>query len=327
MRRRDFVGVICGAALAAHYDAHAQQSTKLWRIGDVLVVTPERGAALAQGIEQGLADLGDVQGRNVVLTHQFAGPQPDTVREVIASLLPEIDLLVAWGTIGGVAAKELAGNVPTVFVAVGAPVEIGLVQSLSHPGGNITGIAFEASTETYGKRLQILKEIVPGLKRAAILRAVRDPNVGFAMKSLDEAAPELGVTLVPIDIKSTSDLEAAFTKIRNSEVEGLLDIAGALTRTVGAEIADRALTAHLPLCSAFKETVIAGGLVSLGPDLLAMARQAAAQIDKIIKGTKPADIPVEQPTRYELYINLKTARSLNLTVPPSVLARADEVIE
>jgi putative ABC transport system substrate-binding protein len=147
------------------------------------------------------------------------------------------------------------------------------------------------------------------------------------MKSLDEATPELGVTLVPIDIKSAGDLETAFAKIKNSEAEALLGIAGALTFTIGAEIADRALAAHLPFCSAFRETVMAGGLVSLGPDLVTMARQAAAQIDKIIKGTKPADIPVEQPTRYELYINLKTARLLNLTIPPSLLARADEVIE
>jgi putative ABC transport system substrate-binding protein len=132
---------------------------------------------------------------------------------------------------------------------------------------------------------------------------------------------------VPVDIKSADDVEDAFTKIKNNEAEAILAIAGALTFNVGAEIADRALATHLPFCSAFKETVIAGGLVSLGPDIPAMTRQAAAQIDKIIKGAKPADIPVEQPTRYELYINLKTARSLNLTIPPSLLARADEVIE
>ena len=221
----------------------------------------------------------------------------------------------------------MAGGFPTVFVSVGAPVEIGLVQSLAHPGGNMTGISFEAATETYGKRLQILKQIVPDLKRAAVLRAVGDPNVGFAMASLDDTAPELGVTLVPIDIRSAGDLETAFANIKHSEAEALLAIAGALTFTISAEIADRALAAHLPLCSPFRETVIAGGLVSLGPDLAAMTRQAAAQIDKIIKGAKPADIPVEQPTRYELYINLKTARLLDLSVPQSLLARADEVIE
>jgi putative ABC transport system substrate-binding protein len=321
------MGVICGAALALPCDADAQQSGKVWRVGDVLVNTPERGAYLAQELEQSLAEIGDVQGRNILVSHQLAGPQPDKVRKVIASLLPEIDLLVAWGTIGGVAAKELAGNVPTVFVSVGAPVEIGLVQSLAHPGGNMTGISFEAATKTYGKRLQILKEILPDLKRAAVLRAVGDPNVGFAMTSLNQVAPQLGVVLVPVDIKSADDVEDAFTKIKNNEAEAILAIAGALTFNVGAEIADRALATHLPFCSAFKETVIAGGLVSLGPDIPAMTRQAAAQIDKIIKGAKPADIPVEQPTRYELYINLKTARSLNLTIPPSLLARADEVIE
>jgi putative tryptophan/tyrosine transport system substrate-binding protein len=191
----------------------------------------------------------------------------------------------------------------------------------------MTGTTFEAAAQTYGKRLQILKEIVPDLRRAAVLRAVGDPNVGFAMKSLDEAAPKLGVALVPIDIKSTDELESAFTKIKNSEVEGVLAIAGALTFQVGPEIADRALGGHLPLCSAFEETVMAGGLVSLGPDYAAMTRQAAAQIDKIIKGAKPADIPVEQPARYDLYVNLKTAHLLNLTIPPTLVARADEVIE
>jgi putative tryptophan/tyrosine transport system substrate-binding protein len=160
-----------------------------------------------------------------------------------------------------------------------------------------------------------------------VLRAVGDLNVGFARKSLDEAAPELGVALVPIDIKSADEHESAFTKIKNSQVEGGLAIAGAVTFQAGPEIADSALGAHLPLCSAFKETVMAGGLVSLGPDYAAMTRQAAAQVDKIIKGAKPADIPVEQPARYDLYVNLKTARLLNPTIPPTLLARADEVIE
>ena len=185
----------------------------------------------------------------------------------------------------------------------------------------------EAAAETYGKRLQILKEIVPDLKRVAVLRAVGDLNVEFAMTSLNRAAPELGVGLVPVDIKSADDLEAAFASMKQSEAEALIVIAGGLTYTVGTQIADLALAARLPSCHAFKETVIAGGLVSLGPDLVAMSRPAAAQIDKIIKGISPADIPVEQPTRYELYINLKTARLLNLTIPPTMLARADEVIE
>jgi putative ABC transport system substrate-binding protein len=327
MRRRDIIRAIYGTALALPFAAAAEQPGKVWRIGTVHNVTPEQAEPRAQALEQRLADLGYVQGRNIVLLHRVAGPQPDKLQGAISSLMPKIDLLVVWGTTGGMAAKKLAVTVPTVFVSVGAPVEIGLVQSLAHPGGNMTGITFEAAAETYGKRLQILKEIVLDLKHVAVLRAVGDPNVEFAMTSLNRAAPELGITLVPVDIKSAGDLESAFANVKKSEAEALIVIAGGLTYTVGTQIADLALEARLPSCHAFKETVMAGGLVSLGPDLLAMARPAAAQIDKIIKGTSPADIPVEQPTRYELYINLNTARLLNLTVPPSLLARADEVIE
>jgi ABC-type uncharacterized transport system substrate-binding protein len=251
MKRRDFIGAIYGTALGLPFATAAEQPGKVWRIGEVLGMTPERGAYLAQALEQGLTDLGYVQGRNIVLSRRFAAPHPDKVQEVIVSLLPQIDSLVAWGTIGGVAAKKLAGGVPTVFVGVGAPV----------------------------------------------------------------------------DIKSADDLETAFATIKKSEVGALLPIAGVLTFTLDSEIADRALAAQFPLCSPFRDTAVAGELVSLGPDLVAMNRQAAAQVDKIIKGTSPADIPVEQPTRYELYINLNTARLLNLTVPPSLLARADDVIE
>jgi putative ABC transport system substrate-binding protein len=225
------------------------------------------------------------------------------------------------------AAKKLAGAVPVVFLTIGFPVEIGLAQSLAHPGGNITGIAAEAATETNEKRLQILKEIVPDFKRAAVLRAVDDQYVGFAMTSLDLAANKLGVTLLPVDIKSPDDLGAAFASMKKSEAETLIVPGAALVFTLSKQIADLALAAHLPSCHIFKEAVMAGGLVSFGPDRVAMIRPAAAQIDKIIKGTSPADIPVEQPARFELYINLNTARLLNLTIPPTLLARADEVIE
>src|ERR1700735_5178326 len=202
MNRRAFLGLIYGAALALPDAGAAQQPGKDWRIGQVIVATPEQGEILAKALEQGLADVGYAQGRNIVLLTRFASPQPDKVEETIRSLVPKIDLLVVWSTMGGMAAKKVGSSVPTVFLSVGAPVEDGFVQSLAHPGGNMTGITFEASTETYGKRLQILKEIVPDLKRAAVLRAVGDPNVGFAMTSLEAAAPELGVSLVSIDMKS-----------------------------------------------------------------------------------------------------------------------------
>ena len=331
MRRRDFIGVIYGAALALPCSAAAQQPGKVWQIGNVGTSTPEQGEPFAQALEQSLADLGYVQGRNIALLHRFPGAQVDKIEEAIISLVPQVDLLVVWGN-AGVPAKKLAGGVPTVFISIGFPVELGLVQSLAHPGGNMTGIAAEAALETNGKRLQILKEIVPGLSRVAVLRDFAERSfsfygTGFEWTALDLAARELGLTLVPADIKSADELETAFASMKKSGAEALFVTRTALIANAGKQIADLAIAAHLPSCYPFRWMVIAGGLVSLDADRLAMTRPAAAQIDKIIKGTSPADIPVEQPTRFELYINLKTARLLNLTIPPALLAVADEVIE
>ena len=192
----------------------------------------------------------------------------------------------------------------------------------------MTGITAEAALETNGKRLQILKEIVPDLNRVAVLRDFDNrSSSGFEWVALDQAARELGLTLVFIDTKSAGELETAFANMKESKVEALFVYRTALTFVAGKQIADLAIAARLPSCHAFREAVVAGGLVSLGPDRGAMSGPAAAQIDKILKGTRPADIPVEQPTRYQLCINLNTARLLNLTIPPTLLARADELIE
>jgi putative tryptophan/tyrosine transport system substrate-binding protein len=327
MRRRDFIGVICGAALALPCSAAAQQPGKVWRIGDVLTVPPEQGEPYAQALERSLAELGYVQGRNIVLLHRFAGAQADKMEEAIVSLLPQIDLLVVWGN-AATPAKKLATSVPTVFISVGFPVEGRLVQSLAHPGGNMTGIAAEAALEINGKRLQILKEIVPGLNRVAVLRDFADQMAaGLEWAALDQAGRELGLTLVPTDVKSADELESAFADMKKSGAEALFVTRTALLANAGKQVADLAIATHFPSCDPFRRMVIAGGLVSLDADRLAMTHPAAAQIDKIIKGTSPADIPVEQPTRFELYINLKTARLLNLTIPPNVLALADHLIE
>jgi putative ABC transport system substrate-binding protein len=191
----------------------------------------------------------------------------------------------------------------------------------------MTGITFEAAAETYAKRLQILKEIIPTLERVAVLGAQGDANVPFAMASLDKLAPAMGVILTSIEVKSSDGLLAAFEEMQRRRTEGLIVIAGAFTYVNAKRIADLALTNRLPSCHAFRETVIAGGLVSLGPDLVAMNRQGAAYIDKILRGAKPADLPVSQPERYEMFVNLKTAKALGVTIPPTLLARADEVIE
>jgi len=183
VRRRSFISIIYGAAVASPFGAAAQQPGKVWRIGDVLTVPPGQGEPFAQALERSLAELGYVQGRNIVLLHRFAGAQVDKLEGAIISLLPQIDLLVVWGNAGR-PAKKLAGGVPTVFISIGFPVELGLVQSLAHPGGNMTGIAAEAALEINGKRLQILKEIVPGLDRVAVLRDVADQMAtGIGMDS------------------------------------------------------------------------------------------------------------------------------------------------
>jgi putative ABC transport system substrate-binding protein len=325
MKRREFVALISGAA-AWPFALRAQQPQK-WRIGQVLGGTQETSGRFTKGLAERLEDLAYVQGKNITLLNRVVPPEAEAVEDAIRSLLPNIDLLVVRGTIGGVAAKKLASFVPVVFLSVGAPVDIGLVESLAHPGGNMTGTTFEAGTETYAKRLQILKEIVPALERVAVLRAQGDANVPFAMASLDKLAPAVSVILTPIDFKSSDDLLAAFEEMQRNQTEGLIVIAGMLTYANSKQIANLALAYRLPSCHAFRETVVAGGLVSLGPDIVAMNRQCAAYIDKIFRGAKPADLPVEQPDRYEMFVNLKTAKALGLTIPPTLLARADEVIE
>jgi len=296
MRRRDFIGAIYSAAVALPFGAAAQQPRKVWQIGDLQLGPPGPGNIYAQALERSLADLGYVQGRNIVLLVRYAGSQRQEMQEAIISLLPQVDLLVVRGN-AAIEARKLAGAVPTVFISIGYPVEQGLVQSLAHPGGNMTGITAEAALETNGKRLQILIDIVPDLNRVAVLRDIDTRQWGFEWTAPDQEAHELGMTLVYVDIKSADDLEGAFAGMKRSEAQALFVTRTNLTYTASKEIADLALAARLPSCWPFRESAIAGGLVSYGPDRLAMARPAAAQIDKIIKGTSPADIPVEQPTR------------------------------
>jgi putative ABC transport system substrate-binding protein len=296
-----------------------------WRIGQVFGGTPDIVAPTE--LVRALLGLGYTDGKDVQVRTLFVTPNPKEMKDAVLSLLPEIDLLVVWSTIGAVVAKSAASHIPVVFVSVGAPVDIGLVESLSHPGGNMTGITFEAASETYGKRLQLLKEILPNLSRIAVLGAKGDPNFPFAMMSLENSARSLNVSVTPIEINLADDFGNAFDEMRRGRSEALVVVSGALTYANSRLIAELSLANRLPSCHGFKETVAAGGLISLGPDLLALGRQGARLIDKIIKGARPADIPVEQPTQYITTINLKTAKALGLTVPAALLAGADEVIE
>jgi putative ABC transport system substrate-binding protein len=326
MRRRRFLALAATAALAPGFAARAEPATKIWRIGQVTLGT-DPAAPIATALEQQLAELGYEQGKNITLTSRLVVPTPQAVEDAVRSLVPNVDLLVVWSTIGAVAAKKLAFAIPVVFLSVGAPVDIGLVQSLAHPGGNMTGVTFEAASETYAKRLQFLKEIVPSLKRVAVLRAYGDVNGTFALASMEKPAAEFGITLIPVDVDTSEQMEAAFARMKQAQAEGLIVVAGGLTYDRSKEIAELTLRYRLPSCHGFKETVAEGGLISLGPDVIMMAAQAASYVDKIIHGASPADLPIQQPTRYEVYVNLKTAKALGLTVPQTLLAIADEVIE
>src|SRR5262245_197193 len=327
MNRRAFVTGLLGALVATPHAVAAEQAGKVWRIAIVLAGTSQTLGHIAKAIEVSLANLGYVAGQKITLQHRFFPPDPESAEQVLRAIVSDFDLLVVGGTVGAVAAKKVTSTLPTVFLSVGDPVRVGLVSTLAHPGGNMTGVTFEAATETYGKRLQLLKDIVPSLTVAGILRVPSDANIVVAMESLERVAPKLGITLRPFDIRAADDLSTAFARMRPSGVQGVLVVAGTFTYTHGRRIAELAVAHHLPSVHAFRETAVAGGLISLGPDLLAMAPQAARYIDKIARGAKPGDLPVEQPTRYELLVNVKTAKALGLTIPPSLLLRADQVIQ
>lgn len=325
LQRREFIALLVSATTAWPYCAEAQVSQKVWRIGHVFPAAPSVVGHFADAFEQHMRDLGYSPARTLIVIRRF--PEPKSVDEAVRELLPDIDVLVTWTTVGSIAAKKLATTMPVVFLAVGAPVDIGLVQSLNQPGGNMTGVTFEAARDTYAKRLQILAEIIPNLKRVAVLRTIGDPNVTFAMESVVRAAPILKVDLQLIDIKTADELPSAFETMKSLKAQALLVISSAVTYGASKQIAELAFTYHLPSCSPFQEQAVAGGLVSLGPDMKVMAEQGADLVNKIIKGRKPSELPVEQPTRYEMFINLRAAREFGITIPEPLLVRADRVIE
>ncbi|WIW44626.1 ABC transporter substrate-binding protein [Bradyrhizobium sp. 62B] len=325
MRRRELIGVLATMATWS-LAARAQKSTGLPRI--VYLDAQPTPSPWIAGLLSGLSDLGYTNGKNIsLLRKQAAEPTVAAVKVAILEIRDQVDVLVVTGTISGVAAKSVTTSIPVVFISVGAPVDIGLVESLSHPGGNMTGVAFEAASETYAKRLQILKEILPNLRHVAVLGANDDPNYRFAMTSLNQIAPALKVVLSPIGLNNKNDLINAFGDMKRTGSEALLVVSGGLTYNSSQTIADLALENALPSCHGFREAVAAGGLISLGPDLVALAKQSARIIDKIIKGEQPANIPVEQPDHYRISVNLKTAKALGVTIPPALLVGADEVIE
>ena len=329
MDRRAFLGTLTGGLLAAPLAVEAQPAGKVPRIG-FLVASSASDSAYARLIEafrQGLRDLGYVEGRNIVIEYRYADEKYERLPTLAAELVRlKVDVIVSHGTPGPLAAKQATSTIPIVMTSAGNPVGSGLVSSLARPGGNITGLSLMVP-ELGGKRLQLLKEILPGLSRVAVLWNAANPYASLVAREMEATAKTLGVQLQSLVVRGSDDFEGALAAATTGRAGALTAVEDPLTITKRKQIVDFAAKSRLPAIYGVKEFVDAGGLMSYGVHLADLYRRAAAYVDKILKGAKPADLPVQQPTKFEFVINLKTARALGLEIPPGLLAIADEVIE
>ena len=322
MDRRVFLGTLGGGLLAAPLAAEAQAG-KVYRIG-VLANEP---SPMWEAFRQRLKELGYVEG-HIVFEYRWSAGQVERFPSLAAELVGlKVDVIVTVGNAATGALKRATATVPIVMATSGDPVGAGLVTSLAHPGGNVTGLTVIAGRDLPGKQLELLKEVVPKFARVAYLFDAANPGSLLAQKEFEAAARALGVELRLTEIRNENDLEAAFTAIAKERVSGLLVAAGPFETVHRRRIVDLAVSSRLPAMYGARWFVDDGGLISYGVSVLDNFRRAATYVDKILKGAKPADLPVEQPTKFELVINLKTAKALGLTIPPSLLARADQVIE
>ena len=298
------------------------------RIGFLAVGSREGRTFLIEGFLQGLREHGYVVGQNIVIEYRFSEGQNDRLPALAAELVDlKVDLILASGSPASFAAKEATSTIPIVMGSLAAdPVETGLVVSLARPGGNITGMT-EMASQLGGKRLELLKQVVPSLARVAVFWNPPNPAYGPVLRALDAAAPLLGLELQRLEVQVPEDFEGALQTASRRRVGALFVPGDPLVTNRPRVIADLALKYRLPTMTDFKELPGAGGLMSFGPDLVDSYRRAATHVDKILRGTKPADLPMEQPTKFDLVVNLKTARALNLTIPQSVLIQATQVIQ
>jgi putative tryptophan/tyrosine transport system substrate-binding protein len=324
MRRRAFIALVGGAA-AWPFAARAQQPGKPPVIGFLVAGTPSSHGQLVVGFQQRLRDLGWIEGRNIILEVRWAEGRSERYTEIAAEFVRlKVDVIVTAGA-AVLAAKQATSVIPIVFSAAADPVGAGLVASLARPGGNVTGLSLQ-NTDSIGKRLELLREVVAGLRRFALLGNVAYSATVVEMREIQATASALGLEVVAFEVRRAEDIAPAFEALKGP-VEALYVCSDPLMFTNRIRINTLALVARLPAIYGFREMVEAGGLMSYGPSFPDLYRRAANIADKILRGAKPADIPVEQPTKFDLIVNLLTARALRLTVPPTLLARADEVIE
>jgi putative ABC transport system substrate-binding protein len=329
LNRRRFLGTLSVSLLAAPVVVEAQQTATMRRIGLLFPtsLSDPRTARFVEAFRQGLRELGYAEGQNVVIESRFAEGDWNKVSGLVAELVrAKVEVIVTYTTPATQAARHSTTTIPIVVAAVIDPVAAGLVASLAHPGGNITGLS-QMVPELVAKQLQVLKELAPKISRVALLG--NPSNVGNApqVRHAQDAARALGIRLQPLEARSPSEIESAFAAMTTERAGAMVVLIDSMLIDHRTRIAGLAARHRLPMVSGIREIAEAGGIMSYGPSVADMFRRAAAYVDKILKGAKPGDLPVEQPIMFELVINVRTAKALGLTIPRSLLLRADHVIE
>ena len=323
--RRELIAGLGGAAVAWPLAAGAQQA-RLPTIGFLGATTPAAESQRLAAFTQRLGELGWIEGRTVAIDVRWAEGRNDRFAEIAAEFVRlRVDVIVTQGTASIIAAKQATAVIPIVFAAAGDPVGAGLVASLARPAGNVTGLSSQLR-DTATKRLELLRDVVPNLRRLAIMANVDNASIVLEMRELQATVPALGLDVITLEIHRGEDIAPSFDSLQG-RADALVVLAEALAMTNRVRISTLALGARLPTMHGHREYVEAGGLMSYGPSVPAQYRRAADYVDKILRGTKPGDIPVEQPTKFELIINLTTAKTLGLQIPDNLLTLADEVIE
>ena len=322
MKKKVFCLALGAMLLALSLPAQAQQPKKVPRIGYLgLIENPD----LDGGFRKGLRQHGYVEGQNINVEYRYAGGKVDQLDDLAAELVNlKVNVIVASGTQSIEAAKKATKTVPIVFPVTPDPVESGFVASFARPGGNITGLS-TLNPVVGGKRLELLKEVIPGISRVAVLWNPTNPGSKINLKETEVAAKALGMQLQILEVRDPEDFEGVFRAATREHAGAVTIIPDAMLRAQQRRIVDLATKNRLPTIFNSGEFVVAGGLMSYGVSIADLYRRAATYVDKILKGTKPTDLPVEQPTKFEFVINLKTAKQIGLTIPPNVLARADKV--
>ena len=324
MKRREFITVL-GCAVAWPLASRAQG--RIPRVGFMGNSTAALEANLVDSFREGLRELGYEEGRNIAIEYRWADGQYERFAGLVTELIAaKVDVIVTAGTPAALAVKKATSTVPLVMVAVGDPVGTGLVPSLARPDGNLTGLS-SVAPDLEGKRLELLREIVPSVSRIAVFLNSVNPFHATSMRQAQTAGKTLGIKVQQYDIRKSEDLDGAFAAIRKERPDALLILADRVFLHNRERIVDFTEEQHLPNVNAYKELVEAGGLISYGPSYEDMHKRAAIYVNKILKGAKPGNLPIEQPTKFTLIVNLKAAKALGISMPPAVLSRADEVIE